>query len=161
MNENAITTPVKLHNVIGVCGYHNSGKTTLIVKIIEQLKKEGYEVATIKNIPRKFSIDEKGKDTWRHADAGAGAVVALSEDETAIIFKEGMELELVIKLLNETAKPDLIIVEGKKEEKGIPKIAIGDITVNGAFRYEENFEELIEWIKATLNSSSGRASPLH
>jgi len=139
-----------MRNVIGVYGYHNSGKTTLIVEIIKQMKKEGYTVVTVKNIPRTFSIDTEGKDTSRHADAGAVAVVASSANETAIILKERMELEKIVEILNEIAKPDLILVEGKKDEKQIPKIAIGEIDADAAFRYDDNFSELISWIKSLL-----------
>jgi molybdopterin-guanine dinucleotide biosynthesis protein B len=149
---------MEIQNVIGVCGSHNSGKTTLIVEVIKRLKKDGYKVATIKNIPRAFSIDRKGKDTWKHGDAGADAVVALSEGETAIILKRGMELERVVEILNEVTEPDLILLEGMKKERRIPKIAVGDLNVDGAFRYDGNFEELIDWIKSRLVSSD-RSSP--
>ena len=146
-----------MRNVIGVCGHHNSGKTTLIVEIIKEMKKEGYTVVTVKNIPRTFSIDTEGKDTSQHADAGAVAVVASSANETAIILKEQMELKKIVEILNEIAKPDLIIVEGKKDEKQIPKIAIGDIEADAEFRYDGNFTELIRWIRSFL-VSSGRSS---
>ncbi|MHC1574070.1 MAG: molybdopterin-guanine dinucleotide biosynthesis protein B [Candidatus Syntropharchaeales archaeon] len=153
-----ITILMEIQNVIGVCGSHNSGKTTLIVEVIKRLKKDGYKVATIKSIPREFSIDKKGKDTWKHGDAGADAVVALSENETALILKRGMKLERVLEILNEVIEPDLILLEGKKKERRIPKIVVGDLNVDGAFRYDGNFEELIDWIKSLLVSSD-RSSP--
>ena len=135
-----------MNNVIGICGYHNSGKTTLIEKLIRRLKNDGYKIATIKNIPKKFSIDTEGKDTWEHGEAGAGVVVASSPDETAFIFKRGMELKEMADILNKIARPDLILVEGRKMER-IPKIAVGDIELEDAIKYEDNIDEIQRWIQ--------------
>jgi len=135
-----------MKNVIGICGYHNSGKTTLIEKLIRRLRNEGYKIATIKNIPKKFSIDTEGKDTWKHRHAGASVVVASSPDETAFIFKRGMELKEIADILNEIARPDLILVEGHKRER-IPKISVGDIELEGAIKYEDNIDEIQSWIQ--------------
>lgn len=135
-----------MRNVIGICGYHNSGKTTLIEKLIRWLRNEGYKIATIKNIPKKFSIDTEGKDTWKHRQAGASVVVASSPDETAFIFKRGMELKEIADILNELVHPDLILVEGHKRER-IPKISVGDIELEGAIKYEDNIDVIQSWIQ--------------
>ncbi|NQE54710.1 hypothetical protein C5S29_14060 [ANME-1 cluster archaeon GoMg3.2] len=134
-----------MKKVIGICGYHNSGKTTLIEKLIRRLRNEGYKIATIKNIPKKFSIDTEGKDTWKHRQAGASVVVASSPDETAFIFKRGMELKEIADILNKIVHPDLILVEGRKMER-IPKISVGDIELEGAIKYEDNIDEIQRWI---------------
>ena len=134
-----------MKNVIGICGYHNSGKTTLIEKLIRRLRNEGYKIATIKNIPKKFSIDTEGKDTWKHRHAGASVVVASSPDETAFIFKRGMELKEIADILNELVHPDIILVEGHKRER-IPKISVGDIELEGAIKYEDNIDVIQSWI---------------
>jgi len=135
-----------MRNVIGICGYHNSGKTTLIEKLIKWLKNDGYKIATIKNIPKKFSIDTEGKDTWKHRHAGASVVVASSPDETAFIFKRGMELKEIADILNKIVHPNLILVEGRKMER-IPKISVGDIELEGAIKYEDNIDEIQRWIQ--------------
>ena len=134
-----------MKNVIGICGHHNSGKTTLIEKLIKWLKNDGYKIVTIKNIPKRFSIDTEGKDTWKHGQAGASVVVASSLDETAFIFKRGMELKEIADILNELVHPDLILVEGHKRER-IPKISVGDIELEGAIKYEDNIDEIQRWI---------------
>lgn len=133
-------------NIIGICGYHKSGKTTLIVKLLARLKEEGYRIATIKNIPKPFSIDTEGKDTWKHGAAGAQVVVASSPNETAFIFKRGMPLDEIAEILNAVEHPDVILVEGHKEEE-IPKIAVKNIELEGAIKYEDNLEEILHWIK--------------
>ena len=135
-----------MKNVIGICGYHNSGKTTLIEKLIRWLKNDGYKIATIKNIPKKFSIDTEGKDTWKHRHAGASVVVASSPDETAFIFKRGMELKEIADILNKIVHPNLILVEGRKMER-IPKISVGDIELEGAIKYEDNIDVIQSWIQ--------------
>ncbi len=135
-----------MKKVIGICGYHNSGKTTLIEKLIRWLRNEGYKIATIKNIPKRFSIDTEGKDTWKHGQAGASVVVASSPDETAFIFKKGMGLKEIVDILNEIARPDLILVEGRKMER-IPKISVGDIELEGAIKYEDNIDVIQSWIQ--------------
>jgi molybdopterin-guanine dinucleotide biosynthesis protein B len=132
-------------NVIGICGFHKSGKTTLIVKLLARLKEAGYRIATIKNIPKPFSIDTEGKDTWKHGVAGARVVVAASPNETAFIFKRGMPLDEIAEILNAVEHPDVILVEGHKAEE-IPKITVGTIELEGAIKYEDNLEEILRWI---------------
>ncbi len=136
----------EMKNVIGICGYHNSGKTTLIERLIRRLKRDGYRIATVKNIPKRFSIDTEGKDTWRHGEAGASVVVSSSPNETAFIFKRGMALTEIVDILDKIAHPDLILVEGRKKEK-IPKISVGDIELEDAVRYDDNLDEILSWMK--------------
>ncbi len=59
--------------IVSVVGKSKSGKTTLIEKLIQELKSRGYRVATIKHIPQGVSFDEPGKDSWRHLQAGSEA----------------------------------------------------------------------------------------
>ena len=56
-------------------GESNSGKTTLIEKIIPELVRAGYRVATVKHAGHGFDLDTEGKDSWRHKRAGASSVV--------------------------------------------------------------------------------------
>jgi len=151
-----------MNNLIGICGYHNSGKTALVEKLIRRLKKEKKEkngkycVATVKNIPKQFSIETEGKDTWRHGEAGASVVVAASPNETAFVFKRGMELKEIAAILNATASPDLILVEGHKRE-AIPKISVGNLGLEleveggeGVIKYDGNLDEILNWIKSRV-----------
>ena len=55
--------------IISVVGKSNVGKTTLLEKLLPEIKKRGYRVATIKHDVHGFSIDQPGKDTWKHAQA--------------------------------------------------------------------------------------------
>jgi len=70
--------------VVSIVGKSNSGKTTLLEKLIPELKRRGYRVATVKHDTHGFEIDRPGKDTWRLAQAGADAVVISSGDKLAL-----------------------------------------------------------------------------
>ncbi|MEW5760095.1 MAG: molybdopterin-guanine dinucleotide biosynthesis protein B [Candidatus Thermoplasmatota archaeon] len=138
--------------IIGIYGYSKSGKTMLIEKLVPKLVKKGYKVATIKHIFKKdFSIDEKGKDTERHAKAGASVVVASAVSETGIIIKRNMSLKKIIENLKKIEKPDVILVEGFKKAN-IPKISIGKIkkeknTVFSYMKYNESIDEILKFIE--------------
>ncbi len=138
--------------VIGIVGYHNTGKTTLVCKLIERLTEEGYSVSTIKNIPKEgFSIDSEGRDTWKHGKAGAGLVVASAPDETSFIVGKGMPLDEIVRITDSLTSPDVILVEGHKSEP-IPKIVLGDMRIVGdgeGRRYDpesNDFENLLGYI---------------
>lgn len=139
--------------ILGVCGYSKSGKTTFIEELLKVLVADGYDIATIKHIPHEgFSIDTEKKDTWRYRNAGASTVVASSPGETVFMVKEGMQLNLILQMIQTISKPDLILVEGYKNES-IPKIAVGQIEErpNTIFRYEDNLEEILQYIKQEID----------
>ena len=140
--------------VIGVVGYHNTGKTTLICKLVERLAEKGYSVVTIKNIPKVgFTIDREGADTCKHAESGSGLVVASAPNETSFIFKSGMKFDEIVRLADVAASPDVIIVEGHKTEN-IPKIVLGDIEMDGGGRrYDpdaDDFEDILDYVTETI-----------
>ncbi|MEA3254376.1 MAG: molybdopterin-guanine dinucleotide biosynthesis protein B [Candidatus Altiarchaeota archaeon] len=130
--------------ILGVYGYHNTGKTGLVEGLIRELTLKGLRIASVKNIPREFSIDSEGKDTWRHREAGAGAVAASSLNETAFIFNRNMKLD---EIFGRLGGYDVILVEGCKKAD-IPKIAVGNIKEeeNTVLKYEDNLDEIIEYI---------------
>ncbi|KNF08759.1 molybdopterin-guanine dinucleotide biosynthesis adapter protein MobB [Gottschalkia purinilytica] len=108
--------------VISIVGFSNSGKTTLIVKILKEIKLRGYRVAIIKHHHGDFDIDEKGKDSWHHSQAGADTVIVSSPNKFAMVsnLEEEKELDDLIKLIGDV---DLIITEGYKKLNK-PKIAV-------------------------------------
>lgn len=105
-----------------VVGYSNSGKTTLVIKLIKELKARGYRVATIKHHHKDFDIDVPGKDTWRHAEAGADTVVLASPGKVAVIEHNSTSRTLD-DVIGKISNVDLIIVEGFKRENK-PKIEV-------------------------------------
>ena len=107
--------------VISIVGKSESGKTTLIEKIIPELKKRGYKIGTIKHAYHGFDIDQKGKDSWRHKKAGADITLVASPDKIALIKDENSEsLAHLEKYFDDM---NLVIVEGYKKESK-PKIEV-------------------------------------
>jgi len=76
---------IKKTPIVCIVGKSESGKTTLIEKLIPELKKRGYRIGSIKHICQAFDIDKRGKDSRRHRKAGADIVVIASTDNIAII----------------------------------------------------------------------------
>ncbi len=105
-------------------GRSNSGKTTLIERLIPELVQAGYRVATIKHAGHGFDLDTEGKDSWRHKRAGASSVMVLSKGSLAMfsdITDETKIEELRDRFLDRSM--DLIIAEGWKSD-GYPKIVV-------------------------------------
>lgn len=110
--------------IVSFVGRSNSGKTTLIQRVIPELVRAGYKVATVKHAGHGFDLDTEGKDSWRHKRAGASSVVVLSKGSMAMFadVSDQMKVEEVRdRFLDHTY--DLIIAEGWKHE-GYPKIVI-------------------------------------
>ena len=109
--------------IVSIVGKSNSGKTTLIEKIIPELIRRGYRVATIKHDVHGFDIDEEGKDSWRHRKAGADAVILSSPKQIALIRSVDRDLtaaELGDRFIDDV---DIIITEGFKKDIQ-PKIEV-------------------------------------
>jgi molybdopterin-guanine dinucleotide biosynthesis adapter protein len=107
--------------VISIVGKSNSGKTTLMEKLIPELKKRGYAVGVIKHAHHGFEMDLEGKDSWRHKKAGADTVMAASEHEITMIKSQThASLDRLIRYFDDV---DIVLTEGYKGEKK-PKIEV-------------------------------------
>lgn len=109
--------------VISIVGTSGSGKTTLVTKIIAELCRRGFSVAAIKHDAHEFSIDHKGKDSWRHKQAGASSVAISSPAKFAVIkdVKSEWPPERIIQTFLQDA--DIVITEGYKKG-AFPKIEV-------------------------------------
>lgn len=101
--------------VFGVTGWKNSGKTTLVARLVEHLSGRGLRVSTIKHAHCDFDIDHPGSDSFTHRRAGAEQVLLSSNRRWALMSEigEGREPELD-DLLQQLKPVDLVIVEGFK-----------------------------------------------
>ena len=109
--------------IVSIVGKSESGKTTLLEKLIGELKSRGYRVATVKHAPQESSFDEPGKDSWRHIEAGSQATLISSSDKLVLIKPTSGEpaLEQITRLLGEDY--DIILAEGFKDSDA-PKIEV-------------------------------------
>jgi len=114
--------------IIAVVGSKKSGKTTAIETLVQGLTKRGYKVATVKHVPEPdFTIDTKGKDTWRHVEAGARTVISVAPNELTVIRKVDTakySLEQIIRNCEDDV--EIIVLEGFRKLVGqdptVPKI---------------------------------------
>jgi len=110
--------------IVCFVGKSNSGKTTFIERVIPELVRAGYKIATVKHAGHGFDLDTEGKDSWRHKQAGASSVVVLSKGSMAMFADVSDQLKVEdvrTRFLDDSY--DLIIAEGWKHE-GYPKIVI-------------------------------------
>ncbi len=113
--------------LISIVGYADAGKTTLIEKLVPELKKRGYRVGTVKHAVHESSLDTRGKDSWRHFEAGADMVAVSSAEKIAVIQKrqtppQGPQEELE-GLERFFSAMDVVFAEGYKNSHK-PKIEI-------------------------------------
>ena len=127
--------------VYGVVGWKNAGKTTLVERLVAEIAGRGFSVSTVKHTHHRMDVDQKGKDSWRHRQAGARQVILASSVRWAIMTElRGVPEAPLKELLGHLSPVDLVIVEGYKRddhpkveawraETGQPLIARDDPTV--------------------------------
>jgi molybdopterin-guanine dinucleotide biosynthesis protein MobB len=99
----------------GIVGWKNSGKTTLIVALVNEFVHRGLRVSTIKHAHHAFDIDLEGKDSHRHRLAGATEVLVASGSRWALMHElRGAPPPCLADLVSQLAPCDLILVEGFK-----------------------------------------------
>ncbi len=159
--------------IISIVGSHNSGKTTLIEKLIPFFNKKNINVGTIKYSRQKtIEVDVKGKDTYRQRTAGAEEVVLCSDN--AMMYVRTLNKRLspeTIKNQYFSESIDLILAEGYKENLELPKILVirkgyddidyskltniiciyGDIIINDylCFKFDET-DKIADYILQTV-----------
>ena len=100
--------------LVAIVGKSDSGKTTLIEKLVPELVKLGLRVGTVKHDAHSFEIDHPGKDSWRHGRAGAEAYVIASPERLAFITRLEGELPLSEIVARFYGGFDIVVAEGYK-----------------------------------------------
>ena len=107
--------------VISIVGKSESGKTTLIERLVPELKRRGYRIGIVKHAHHGFDMDRKGKDSYRHRQAGADTVMIASPGQIAMI--KSVPNECLDDLVPYFEDMDLLITEGFKSD-GAQKIEV-------------------------------------
>jgi molybdopterin-guanine dinucleotide biosynthesis protein MobB len=106
--------------IYSVVAYSGTGKTTLIEKLVAELKARGFRTAVIKHDAHEFDIDHEGKDSWRFTRAGADVTVVASESKAAVMENRPVSLDALLGMITDV---DVILTEGYKSGAW-PKIAM-------------------------------------
>ena len=110
--------------VVGFCGFSGSGKTTVVEQLVKCLKQAGQRVSVVKHAHHAFDIDQVGKDSWRHRQAGASEVVIASDRRLAKMREyDTVAVPTVHDLIAELSPCDWVLVEGFKRAQ-IAKIEV-------------------------------------
>ncbi len=109
--------------IISIVGKSDSGKTTLIEKLVPELTRRGYRVATVKHDVHGFEVDREGKDSWRHKQAGAHTVIISSPKKIALIRDVEKDSTLDEIRRRWVQDVDLLLSEGYKKDVQ-PKIEV-------------------------------------
>ncbi|HXC90648.1 MAG TPA: molybdopterin-guanine dinucleotide biosynthesis protein B [Stellaceae bacterium] len=110
--------------IFGLAGWSGSGKTTLMTALIPEFVARGIRVSTVKHAHHAFDVDQPGKDSWRHRQAGASEVMVVSERRWALMHElRGAPEPGLDELLARISPVDLVLVEGFKRHPH-PKIEI-------------------------------------
>ena len=136
--------------IFGIVGLKNSGKTYFVKKIISKLISLNLKIASIKHAHHDFKIDQPNTDSYIHRQAGSEQVIISSSKRWAKIFelKNSTEKNLT-ELINELDKPDIVIVEGYKNENHLKIEVIKDPSNSASYLFKniKNVIALISDIK--------------
>ncbi|MFC1674079.1 molybdopterin-guanine dinucleotide biosynthesis protein B [Pseudomonadota bacterium] len=111
-------------HIIGLIGWSGSGKTTLVSDLIPNLIDRGLSVSTMKHTHHDFDMDQPGKDSYRHREAGAEEVLLTSARRWALLHELRDEPEYDMEaLIAKMAPVDVLLIEGFKSH-GFPKIEV-------------------------------------
>jgi molybdopterin-guanine dinucleotide biosynthesis protein MobB len=135
----------------GIVGWKNSGKTGLVERLVTEISLKGFSVSTIKHAHHTFDIDQMGKDSFRHRQAGAMEVLLSSENRWALMheLRDSSEPNLN-ELLSKLSPVDLVLIEGFKNEYGLKM---------EAYRIENNNIPLVQSANDIIALASNTTHP--
>jgi len=119
--------------IFAVVGRSNSGKTTLVEKLVRHYTRGGLKVSTIKSIRHDYEMDHPGKDSYRHREAGAFSSAITSGKKFSLISTiddDMTPLELAQRYFSHS---DLVIIEGYKEGDTQKIEVVGDSSEDPLF----------------------------
>jgi molybdopterin-guanine dinucleotide biosynthesis protein B len=141
--------------VIGVTGWKNAGKTTLVERLVSELVRRGFKVNTIKHAHHDVDVDQPGRDSYRHRIAGATEVAVVGGHRYAIMREQ--EEPTLGEVLARLSPADLVLIEGYKREPhrkievrggdGKPPMAPDDPTIVAIASDEPPSNDRLPWFR--------------
>jgi molybdopterin-guanine dinucleotide biosynthesis protein MobB len=136
---------------IAIVGSKKSGKTRTIETAIKELTKRGYSVAAVKHVSEPdFTIDSKGKDTWRFAQSGAKTIIAIAANEIATIEKVATKDFSLKEILQKCEGNDVVLIEGLKnlvgKDKNVQKVVVVKSTKE-TLRVMKDYEPILAFVR--------------
>jgi len=117
---------MKKPKVVTIVGRSDSGKTTLVEKLIAAYRARGLVVSAVKSMQHDFSIDQPGKDSSRYKEAGADSLIITNGKTYALVSGNRDHADPLKLALRHFSGSDIIIIEGYKEGR-TPKVeVVGD-----------------------------------
>lgn len=111
--------------VVSIVAKSGTGKTTLLEKLIVEMKRRGFCVAAIKHDAHSFNIDHEGKDSWRLTQAGADTMLITSPEKLTMVkqYSKEFEPDLAESVASYCSDVDIVMTEGFKKNT-MPKIEV-------------------------------------
>ncbi len=146
--------------VVGFAGFSGAGKTTLIEQLIPLLRVQGLRVSVLKHAHHRFDIDQPGKDSWRHRQAGAFEVLLASDQRLALLreLPAPQEPDIHQLLAQFDASVDWVLVEGFKEAP-IPKIEVWRAPEPGQSPHPLRYPQDADVIAIAIASNAALPAP--
>lgn len=130
-----------MSRILCIVGRKAVGKTTLIERLVPELKRLGYRVATVKRPPHHFEFDAPGKDSYRHFQSGADATLVYGDGKLALVRRLGGLPSLEALAAELLPDYDLVLAEGHKQAS-LPKIEVFRASVHASPLYDGQAEFL-------------------
>ena len=102
--------------IYGIIGWKNSGKTSLMERLVACITAKGLTVSTVKHVHHDVDLDQPGKDTFRHRAAGASEVILASAHRFALLHEHRGPEPTLTDIVKRLAPVDLVLVEGYKRD---------------------------------------------
>ena len=137
--------------LVSIVGKSETGKTTLVQKLIQELRARGFRVAAIKHVPENLAFDEPEKDSWRHIQAGSQAT-AISSTERLVIIKpisQALNLDQIAHEIGEDY--DIVLAEGFSWEP-FPRIEVLSPQKSAPEREKREDGEIVGVIRGSENN---------
>ncbi len=144
--------------LVAVVGKKNAGKTTLVVALVRELVRRGHRVMTIKHGAHPFSMDQQGRDTWRHMHEGGAERVLMETPGSRILIantaaEEGPR-ELAARFLGDA---HFVVVEGFKQSD-LPKVEVYRRAVHAQPLYAPGASGADQYLAIVTDAADFRAA---